>query len=198
MVSYAVDFLSYLLSEKYMEKHSIRNVILYGSVAKGDFNEKSDVDVFVDVQEPEELAEKVKQTVKDFYGSIWFKKWSRFGVNNPISVIVGNLEEWEDLKRSMISGGILLYGHYSPHAKGRPMTLLAIGTVKQESKRVFLNRKLFGYNRYGRRYAGLVEKYGGEKLGKGCFAVPMEYSKEVLDLLRKYKVPVKIHEFMAM
>lgn len=201
LISYAEDFVSYLLSvigEKYIDKHEIRNIILYGSVVRGDYGDKSDVDIFVDLPEPDELKEDIGHIVKGFYDSIWFEKWKKFGIKNSISVLVGNLDDWKDLKRSIISNGIILYGSYFPKVEGKPMVLFSISTIKPESKRVFVNRKLFGYKRYGRKYMGLMEEYNGEKIGKASFMVSMEHSKKVIDFLKKQQVATKIREIVVM
>lgn len=176
----------------------IRAIILYGSVARGDHAESSDIDIFIDVPKPDRsIQEKVNQTVKQFPKSLWFRKWKTLGIKNRISVLAGNLDEWEDLKRSIASNGIVLYGSYSPKIKGRPMALLSIGNIKPESNRVFINRKLFGYNRRGKRYKGLVETYGGDKVSNGCFLVPIEHSKKIIAFLRKRKATPKIREVSA-
>lgn len=194
LIAYAEDFASYLLSERYLENYEIRNIILYGSVARGDFKKDSDIDVFVDVDTDERLKGYVKNTIKNFYDSLWFKKWKRLGIKNPISCLVGRIEEWKDLERSIISNSIVLYGSYKPQIKGKVMSLFSIEGVKPESKRVFTNRKLFGYKRYGKKYLGLVEIYKGEKIGRGCFLVPIESSQKILQFLRKNKINVKIRE----
>jgi predicted nucleotidyltransferase len=198
LISYAEDFVSYLLSEKYIANYEIRNIILYGSVTRGDYGEGSDIDIFMDVSKPKGLEEKIKGTVKEFYSSSWSAKWKGLGIKNRISVLVGNLDDWKDLKRSIVSNGIVLYGRYSTAIKGKPMALFSIESIKPESKRVFVNRKLFGYKRYNKRYAGLVEKYEGEKTGKGCFTVPLEHSKKVLAFFRKQKVTVRIREIVVL
>jgi predicted nucleotidyltransferase len=200
LISYAEDFVSYLIAavnEKYIEKGEIRNIILYGSVVRGDYADKSDIDIFVDLPEPDELKADIGHIVKGFYDSVWFEKWKKLGIKNSISVLVGNLDDWEDLKRSIISNSIILYGSYFPKVHGKPMVLFSVGAIRPESKRVFVNRKLFGYKRYGRKYAGLVGKYNGEKTGRAGFMVPMQHSKEVLDFLKKQQVETKIREIVV-
>ncbi len=194
MISYAMDFVSYLLTEGYFESYNLRSIILYGSVVRGDFRKDSDIDIFIDVDSDEKFKEKLKNTVHNFYGSAWHRNWERFAITNQINCLAGKLDEWKDLERSIISNGIVLYGSYKPEIKGKFMTLFYIEGVKPESRRVFINRKLFGYKRYGKKISGLMQELNGEKIGKGCFIVPMESSQKMLQFLRKNKVKTTIRE----
>lgn len=195
LIALAEDFVSYLLTEKFAEKYEIRNIILYGSVARGDYTEKSDIDIFIDVARAGKGAEKeIKQTVEDFYNSLWFRKWKRLGVKNRIICLVGNLKEWKDLHRSIVANNILLYGTYRHKMEGKLMTMFTVENMKPETKRVFVLRKVFGYKRYGKRYDGLLDMYGGIRIGKGCFLIPMEHSKDVLDFLKKEGLNFKVRE----
>lgn len=195
LIAYAQDFVSYLLMEKYMENYEIRNIILYGSVVRGDFTEHSDIDIFIDVNSTDEkMKELVKGTVRDFYGSLWFQKWKRLGIKNTISCLSGRLDGWKDLERSMISNGRVLYGNYRPETKGKLASLFYVESVKPESKRVFISRKLFGYVRYGKKYAGLVQRHDGEKVGRSCFLIPMEFTQKILQFFRQNKVKATIRE----
>lgn len=194
MLSYAMDFVSYLLTEGYLESYNLRNIILYGSVARGDFTKDSDIDIFIDIDADKKFKEKLKNTVHNFYGSVWHRNWERFAITNQINCLAGRLEEWKDLERSIISNGIVLYGSYKPEINGKVMTLFYIEGVKPESRRVFINRKLFGYKRYGKKISGLMQELNGEKIGKGCFMIPIESSQKMLQFLRKNKVKTTIRE----
>ncbi len=195
LVAMAEDFASFLISEGFTERHKVRNIVLYGSVPRGDFTVKSDVDVFVDAPNPKRAAEaEMKRLVDEFYESIWFTKWRRLGVDNGISCIVGDISEWDDLHRSIVANNLLLYGKYVERLGGLPMSLIAIESAKPESKRISVFRAVFGYSRYGKRYKGLMEKNGGEKLAKGCFLVPIENSRAIIDFLRAQKVGFTIRE----
>jgi len=45
IIAYAMDFCSYLISK--IDK-GINSIILYGSIVRGDFDEESDIDLFID------------------------------------------------------------------------------------------------------------------------------------------------------
>lgn len=195
LIGYAQDFVSFLVSGDYLKGYTIRNIILYGSVARGDFTQESDVDIFIDCMDPDSrLGKEAGRSVDEFFTSIWFDKWKRLGVGNMISCMAGRIEDAGDLRISIISDGIVLYGKYSPETKGKAMALFVVGGMRPEKKRVFLTRKLFGYTLNGKPYSGIVSRYGGEKLSSGCFIVPVQFSKSVSSLLREKKASFKVRE----
>ena len=193
LIALAADFVSFLASKGYMERHRVRNAILYGSVVRGDFTDKSDIDIFIDIEGPADKAKaELKVLTEGFYSSVWFKKWVRFGVRNRISCLSGKLGEWKDLERSITANNLLLYGKYVTKLKGNPMSLFVVEGLRPESKRVFVARTLFGYKHYGKAYKGLVEKLGGVKLGKGCFLVPIGSTRDIVNFLRLRKADYKV------
>ena len=105
LTAYALDFVSYLISKT----DKIDRIILYGSIARNDFDEQSDIDLFIDTKE------KVTQKILDnYYKTKKYKEWELKGISNPISIITGGLDskEWQDLKRSITNTGIILFGKY--------------------------------------------------------------------------------------
>jgi len=60
LVSYAMDFASYLA----LKVDGIDRIVLYGSVVRGDFDENSDVDLFVD--SCEKIEKKVEKSLEDY------------------------------------------------------------------------------------------------------------------------------------
>ncbi|MBM3303733.1 MAG: nucleotidyltransferase domain-containing protein [Candidatus Aenigmarchaeota archaeon] len=195
LVAMAADFASFLISEGFVGKHKARNIILYGSVPRGDFTPRSDVDIFVDIEAPSKKAEaEANSLADDFCSSLWFQKWRRLGVKNRISCIAGRLEEWKDLHGSISANNILLYGRYSGMPEGRMMSIFSVENVRPESKRVFVQRAIFGYKHYGKIYRGLLGKSGGERVAKGCFMVPVESSKTMAEFLRRQKVEFRVFE----
>ncbi len=195
LVGYAQDFVSFLMSGDYLRGYTVRNIILYGSVARGDFTRESDIDIFIDCIDPDRKLEKnVKRSVEEFFSGIWFGKWKRLGIKNRISCLAGKIEDGKDLHRSIISDGLVLYGKYSPEMKGRHMSLFVISKMRPEKMRVFMTRKLFGYTKNGKFYSGLVDRYGGEKLSSGCFIMPVQFSRDITALLREKKVDFRVKD----
>ena len=126
LIAYALDFTSYLVSEI----ENLDRIILYGSVAKGEFDEESDIDLFIDTKE--KIDKKVNKVIDNYYKTKKFMEWELKGINNTISCIVGILdsEEWKDLKRSIMNTGIILYGKYKGEVeKINQYTLFSFGNI---------------------------------------------------------------------
>lgn len=190
-IAYAAAFCSFLIERL----DNIRSVILFGSVSRGVSDKESDIDIFIDT--PSGSTGRVNRVLDEFYKSKINELWRLKGIKNPISLIAGDIEkkEWADLKRSIITDGIVLYGKYkSEPEKLAHYVLFSYNNVKEPKKRVNLHRKLFGYNVGGRRYDGVVSKSGGIRHGSGSFSVPVEKYKEVNAIFRELKVTPAVIE----
>ncbi len=175
------------------------NVILFGSVAREEAGKDSDIDLFIDViDESDTLEREIRKNLDDFYASAKFKSyWRLLEVKNEIKLTIGQLSRWEELQPSLIANGILLYGKFTPETTaGKHQAFCIWENIKPNSKRVLFNKQLFGYKQNGKFYAGLLLKYGGERMGKGCIAVPLEQNIIFLKLFRKYKIKVKIKKVL--
>ncbi|MBI2576286.1 nucleotidyltransferase domain-containing protein [Candidatus Woesearchaeota archaeon] len=195
LLAYSMDFGSFFL-QKTKHAASIKSVILFGSVARFESDKKSDVDIFVDVSgDPDEVQKESADITDDFYDSIKFTKyWKLLNVTNKFKVMAGRLGQWE-LKNSIISNGIILYGKYkSLPEKGAFLVLFSFENISPNTRRVMLNKKIFGYSHSGRRYEGLLEQFQGTKLSKGTIAVPVEHSNPFMKLFRDFKIPVRIRK----
>lgn len=184
LVSYASEFSSFVIGHADLEK--IKNIILFGSAARGEADESSDVDIFIDGSLSQNEAARL---VIRFSKTDAFKKWNLLGVSNEIKPVAGNIDKWADLKQSIISDGIVLYGKFKEMPENaKPMALFSWEEIKPNSNRVLFNKRMFGFNHYGKRYEGLLEHCGGRKIGKGAVIVPEEKQKEVLELFRKHDI----------
>lgn len=184
---YASRFASFLIEKMGEEASKIDHIILYGSVARGTSTEESDIDVFIDTEA--ELEERAKEILSEFYESRDFTLFKAKGIDNEISLKVGKLEEWEELHRSITSTGIVLWGPFK--ATGKP-----IGTEHMvifywdkvgRSRTSFLN-KLYGFETKGEKREGLLEQWGGEKVGKSSVIIPIKYKDKMMELIREHKV----------
>jgi predicted nucleotidyltransferase len=198
LIAYSLDYVSFLLgnlNEK--EVSSINNIILFGSVARGDFSKTSDIDIFIDViNEKTRIEKSVEKLTKDFFDSVKFKEyWKLLGIDKRIKPMVGKLKDWKDLRESIILNGITLYGKFKEFPeKGRPMILFQWDSIKNNSKRVLLNKRLFGYKQYGKIYKGLTETLGGEKLGSNSMLIPVEHYKKIENVFKDMKIVVSMRE----
>ena len=194
LIAYALDFTAYLISKI----KEIDRVLLHGSVARGDFDEESDVDLFIDAKP--NLGNKVNKIVDNYYKTKKFREWELKGVENTISVIVGKLDskEWKDLKRSIINTGIILYGKYKAEPeKVNQYTLFSFEGIKPDKKRVLIFRKLFGFKVGKKKYPGFIEKINGIKIGKGSVLLPIEHTNELKRYFQSKRVAVKLYDLWS-
>jgi len=193
LISYASDFVSFLI-QNIKDLSKIKSIILFGSVARGEAAKESDIDIFIDIVENEKIIEKeTKEIENKFFDSVKFKKyWKLLGINNEINIIVGKLNKWK-LKDTMLGNAIILYQYYAPKLEGgKNKAILTWGNIKPNSKRVMLNKKIFGYNYYGKFYKGLLQQYEAKKIGTNVIMINIENLNLFLSLFKKFKVPVKI------
>src|SRR3989338_7024376 len=99
--SYLYDFVSRLAER--IEEDSIKQIIVFGSVVRGDFDKESDVDIFVDTKNSSAIESIVRKVLNEFY-SHSRQTWVLRGVENQIKPIVGDLDsdKWSALKREII------------------------------------------------------------------------------------------------
>ncbi|MGD9275675.1 MAG: nucleotidyltransferase domain-containing protein [Candidatus Pacearchaeota archaeon] len=192
--SYASYFVSFLL-DNLGNFSNIKKIILFGSAAKGEAKKQSDVDIFIEVKKKNKTFEKEINKIKqDFYKSREALIFKAKKINNKINIIVGKLDEWPDLKKSIESTGIVLYGNYISESKkaGKKYSVFFWDNIKK-NRGAFLN-KIYGFNLKGKKYPGLLEKINGKKLGKSSIMIPIENREEIIKLFKHYKVNAKVIE----
>ena len=191
--AYASYFVSYLLANL-KNIDNLRSIILFGSVAKGEATEQSDVDIFVDVKsENRKLEAEIKNILNNFYGSREVLLFKNKGIDNKINLVIGKLENWSELKKSIDSTGIILYGNYVPSGiKGKKQAIIFWDNIGK-NRGAFLN-KIYGFKVREKSYKGLIEGFEGRKLGKSSIMIPIEHREEILKVIKKYHVSAKIIE----
>ena len=192
LVSYAMDFSGFLmqnLDKKYLPY--INQIILFGSVARGDATNKSDVDIFINTTK--KLEFKCKRISAEFYESEIYKRyWRLIGVKNEIKLIVDELKNWPDLRMSIIADGIILYGKYAASVKTKDnYVILWWGSIKPEYKRVMISKQLYGWKLRKKVYRGMIQKADGEKLGSNVILVPSQNFDTIKEFFRKHKINYK-------
>lgn len=191
-IAYAMDFASYLIARA----EGIDRVILHGSIARGDFDEKSDVDLFIDTKS-KNTEKRIQKLTNDYYKTEKYKHWSLKGIISEFSLIVGALDspEWKDLKRAMLITGIILYGKYTAASeKTHQYTLFSFEKIKPESLRVVLYRKIFGFTQGKKYYPGLAEKLHVVRIGTGSLLVPAAHVRVFLEYFRSKKIQAKLYD----
>ncbi|MDO8740993.1 MAG: nucleotidyltransferase domain-containing protein [Candidatus Woesearchaeota archaeon] len=183
LVSYAYDFISYLSLQPFFRKYALNKIILFGSVARGDFTKKSDIDIFIDVLSTNKIdlfTREIEKTKTSFFESERMKKWNRLNISNNFNVVVGSLkdEKWSDLRKSMQTHAMSLWsGFFIMEKKGLKSYALVrwVTGAKNTNKRVSIARKLYGYKQKGKKYTGLLEETSSKTVGKGVALIPIEH-----------------------
>lgn len=186
--AYALAFASYLLRN--ISQKSIEKIILYGSVAKSQSTKESDIDIFIEVdKETKRIKNEITKTLSGFYKSKEAIIFRLIGVENDINLKISKLDKWPELKRSILSDGIVLWGKFESRKKpeNTEHKIIFFWDKVGKNRTVFLN-KLYGYKTKNLEYKGALEKWQGIKTGKSCIMIPIKYRDEMIEIIRKYKV----------
>lgn len=194
LIAYTLAFISFILPK--LER--VNEIILFGSTVRGEATKESDIDLFFNLEdktkekEIKEIAEKEKNKFyKSKIAEVWFLK----GIKNSLKINVGSLDDWKDLKRSIVSEGIVIYGKYKEIPKNlRGFVIFNISPIKNIPKRNRVIRNLFGRKEKNYSTKGLVEKLNGKKINVSSFIVPIEHSKEIIKILGKEKINYTLFE----
>src|SRR3989338_953254 len=198
MQNYAVIVVAHILSSlSGSEKKRINNVILFGSIAQMRSSEESDVDIFFDTDAPKTFQTRLRSRINKIIDELKITpralEFKIKKIDNEINVIVGKLDEWNDLQRSIASDGIILYGKYQPKTSSEELYVIFSWENLGKSKGAVLN-KFYGYKIGKRRYPGLIEKIRGIKLGRGTIMVRSENRQIIIDVLEKYGIDYSMFE----
>ena len=193
VISYSMDFCSYLFDKEPGLINDIKTIILFGSGARGELEKDSDLDLFIETKEnDEQLEEKIEAIKEDFYTSNRFKNYWEliYGSNYPLSIKVGNIKSWSSIYPALEAEGIVIYGNYSSvNNDGKKKVLFSWENIKGKN-RINLYRNIFGYSSNDKDYPGLIEKYQGQRLSKGSILIPIEAREYFREVFKKYKIPV--------
>lgn len=192
LIAYALDFISFLLEKNI----HLERAILFGSVATKEFDEESDVDIFLETEEKDKDIQEILHQFETTIGENWRFK----GVENIISLKIGKLEKWPQLRRNMQSNAILLYGKFKEipeKSENYSLFILNFEALKRNLK-INIWRKLYGYTQKvkDKKYIqkGLIETLGGKKLERSTVLISSHKTKELKDFLHKNKVNYKLIE----
>ncbi len=190
---YASYYVSYLLTN-FPDISLFQRIILFGSATRDQATKKSDIDIFIEVEKKSKnLENNIEVLTESFYTSKEGLLFKIKNIDNKINVIVGKLNDWPDLKRSIESTGIILFGHYGSSDKDGKKQCIITWDKIGKNRGAFLN-KLYGVTIKGKRYQGLIQKWEGKKLGKSGIMIPIMHTPEFLKLITQYKVNAKIIE----
>lgn len=197
LISYSMDFSSFLLRSEIAA--DIKRIILFGSVARGDFDDESDIDLFIDTDHKKNIEPVAKRVLKSFEMSDTNEKWKLKGLKNSLSLQIGQIEKW-DLYRSAISSGILLYGRFEEMPKNiEYYTMIVLDFSKIErNRKISIWRELYGYRqKVGTNIftsKGLLENLSGKKIERSVIAVPAANKNKILDFINRKKIKYRLLE----
>ena len=203
IIAYLYDFLSMVFEDSSM-KDKIEEIIVFGSVAKGNSDKKSDIDLFFSVKNADESAEierLVKHTQKSFEVKAektwWLKK-----IKLPMSIIVGSLKDktWKTLKGEIISSGITLYSAYKEIPEKLNHNYLmyySLTNLSRKNKMKFI-RRVFGYSqrivKKEYKQKGFLDEIGGLKLASNALLIPAQEVNKIKEIFKEFKIEYKIME----
>jgi len=160
-------------------------VILFGSRARGDYDEHSDYDLLV-VFENDELMWKNRRQLYQNIGNLGL-------FTQVLTRSIKELTEKTEptFLQNILQHGILLYLRYPFTAPAlaqnlKPATIVSYHLAKlPHNQKMKVNYRLFGKQ----NKKNLVEETGGRKLGEGCFMIPTESLEKVTTILKQFDVP---------
>lgn len=195
LMAKAYAFLSYLFRDARI-KERIQRVYLFGSVARNDFDEGSDIDLFVDVEKKnEEAVQNIVGRALNRFLELEGERWNLKGLTPEVKVKVGFLEEWE-LQPSVEREGLVLYAPSLAGVTGRlrKYLLFSLQPITDPAKRVKVTRTLAGRVEKEYTISGLVQQREGRFLHPRIFLIPSTAGKEIAAFLSKEKVKFTLEE----
>ncbi len=197
LIAYAHAYVSFVLPRI---KTPIREIILFGSVARGDFDIKSDLDIFFDLvqgKDVKSLETELNLLNIKFYTSKLYELWKQKGATLPIAVKAGVLKQWE-LRGSVLAEGITLHSKYKTTFSGVGYMLVSFVPIKNIAQRNKVLRELFGRKEKFFTTEGIVLQHGGIKISPTVFLVPLQFSSEVISFLKQEKVNFQLREVFGL
>lgn len=196
LIAYAMDFASFILQQMRDDARYVRSIIIFGSVARYEAGEDSDIDIYIDVID-KDIEKKITMAKEKFFTSqIVEKYWKLLNIKNEINIQVGDLYKDDILKGSIVSNGIIIFGKYYTDEEKDKAMLFTIHSKKKTSENLRLWRKIYGYSqKVGKKVyvkKGVLKEYQGQKISKGVFIVQSNLANEMHNFLNKMKVKHEI------
>jgi len=181
------------ITEAVRDISGLRSVVVFGSVARGDATEDSDLDLFLECDRGAE--ERIWQRLVDVgrrhdlpITPVFYRESERGGFD---------LQFLESVHRH----GRVLLGRLPPLTPGeldlRPMRLVSYWTPRLSPKqRARFLRRLDGYRtakRVGRRWyrsaqSGFLAGVGGWRVGRGALVVPEQAVRQLDEIFQEFRV----------
>ena len=173
--------------ETLSEMKEIKVVILYGSLARGEFASRSDIDLFIITVR--EIKDRVEEKVIELENQIHRSIQPTIRTEKQLKTTDSGL-----LQNIFQEGKVLFLREYfdfpvSLLLEQKPFVIYRfdISNLKQNRKAEF-NRKLYGYRDKKYTYEGLTHKVNASKLSSGCIIVPFSNKRKVEEFFGKKRI----------
>lgn len=192
-----IDDLLKDIKKTFKQNKDVKTVIVFGSVARGEAKEDSDLDLCIIC--PKSLKKKISNLLLNFEKNY----------NRNISVIFTD-ENFTDLDRNyietIIKEGKVLKGKMPEVSLNRlalePYEVLQYELVSlSQTEKMRIKRLLYGFTSkkrykgkiYESKKSGLVKKNGGMRIGKASIMIPEKCASEFKRILRQYGVKLRTY-----
>ena len=174
---------------------SIQTAVLYGSMARGDYDKRSDIDIMlvVDSEYKEGLNTVISEVITELQP------------HREIRTVVTDLHDYdEDYYQNVFREGKVLYGKIilSPeHLALKPYLIISYDlSGKPNTLQVKISKKVHGYTSKKvidgeekiYRYDGIEKKYNGKVISKSAVILPYNLGGKFTDELKGLGVPFKL------
>lgn len=166
----------------------VKAVVLYGSLARGEYTSRSDIDLFILTAE--------KKTLKEIQDKV-IELEQETGKNiQPTIRTVKELQKTDTgLLQNIFQEGKVLYLREVadiPSAillQQKPYLIYSfqINNLSQKDK-VRFNRQLYEQTKENYKYKGFLQELGGQRLSAGCILVPYTERQKIENFLKKFNV----------
>lgn len=160
-------------------------VLLFGSIARGDYDEYSDYDLLVIFED--------KPSMWRCWDDL-FEAVGNLGTN--LHVIPETLEEFKNANpvflEELFKHGKVLFARLPLEVFLKPITLKPFCLIFYDMTGLCYKDKMkVSYFLYRKGNEGAVAKAGGTKLSEGCILVPSNTAKEIIDVLSDFNVKTR-------
>ena len=170
---------------------NIKHIFLFGSVARGEADKRSDIDFCVIINNNDK--KRISKVALDLE-----KKCDK-NIQLVISKNFSKLDNY--FINKIFEEGILLYSK-EPLIKVRNIKCMEFLLISYSLKnltqkdKMKIKTKFYGYSTkkrikkkiYKSLYNGLVNEFGGTRVGAGAILIPLRNAKPILDILNNFKI----------
>ena len=180
------------IAKNISEAESVKYIILFGSVAKGNADNRSDIDICVVVDSKAD-RKRISESVLHME-----KKHDK----NIQLIITKNFERLDDyFIKQILTEGILIFGRTPlfslKNIKSEENVIVKYSLINlSQSEKMKIRKALYGHStkkvQRGKTYRssseGLIKHYGGMYLGRGAFMLPVKKSGNICSMLDDYGI----------